>query len=89
MSFSPSSQTMPNPTATVLFILSSANTLGDLEGMQGALLRAETFAACYYPVSSIFFLSPFFYFALFLSSPSALPPSLSLRSLSLPKFYRS
>ena len=49
-SFSSPSQTMPNPTATVLFILSSASTLGDLEGMQGALLRAETFAACYYPV---------------------------------------
>jgi len=44
-----SSQTTPNPTATVLFILSSASTLGDLEGMP-ALLRAETFAACYYPV---------------------------------------
>lgn len=40
----------PNPTATVLFILSSATTLGDLEDMPGALLSAETFAACYYPV---------------------------------------
>lgn len=43
-------QTMPNATATVLLIMSSATTLGDLEGMPGALLPAETFAACYYPV---------------------------------------
>lgn len=43
-------QALPNPTATVLLIMSSATTLGDLEGMPGALLPAETFAACYYPI---------------------------------------